>query len=80
MMKLPLTLKMGLVLSLFAVSFSMASVYFYYHHTYAIILELMSEKIRDTAYAKASLLDEAAKTRIQRLTAALEQDSLPICP
>jgi len=80
MMKFPLVLKIGLVLSLLAVGFSSSSIYIFYWNTYQLILEQMSEKIRDTAYAKASLLDKTAKVRIQRLSAALEKDSLPLTP
>ncbi|OQY56880.1 MAG: hypothetical protein B6247_02250 [Candidatus Parabeggiatoa sp. nov. 2] len=79
-MKLSFRLKIGLAISLLAVSMTSTSVYFFYSNTYSIVLNQMTKRLKDVGRTGTFLLDEQARAYIKKITKALEQDSLPITP
>ena len=77
-MRFPFALKIGMAISILSVGVTSTSVYFYYAKTKQIVLNQMAERLRDVGRSAAFLVDDEDKKKIQRLSLAIERDSLPI--
>jgi two-component system sensor histidine kinase ChiS len=77
-MKFPFAVKIGLAISLLSVGVTSSSVYFFYSKTNQIVLNQMSERLKDVGRQGASLLEQDEKKTIQRLRQSLEKNSLPV--
>ncbi|MBD1882232.1 response regulator [Coleofasciculus sp. FACHB-T130] len=77
-MKFPFAVKIGLAISLLSVGVTSTSVYFFYSKTNQIVLNQMSERLKDVGRQGASSLEQDEKQTIQQLRQSLEKNSLPI--
>lgn len=77
-MKFPFAVKIGLAISLLSVGVTSTSVYFFYSKTNQIVLNQMSERLKDVGRQGASSLEQDEKQTIQQLRQSLEKNSLPV--